>query len=154
MLLIVDTTGLGALTMRFQDARAELPGLMQQAAQEAGQVLVDDLSASAPVGANEGPPPPGDGPGRLAESFFVRDESETSVAVCTTQPLKLQYVRYGRGEVLPVRKRALMWPGLDHPVRRAGPSQPNDFLTPVIQDFNLEEALQPVVDKLAVIIEG
>lgn len=158
MQLIADTSGLDALIMRFEDARATLPGLLQEAVQEAGHLLAEDLGAAAPVGPIEGPaggtPPPGDGEGKLRDSFYVQDESETSVSVRTTQPQKLDYVVNGRGEVLPVVKKALMWPGLPHPVKRAGPSQANDFVTPVLDSFDVAEALQPVVDEIAVIIEG
>ncbi len=38
------------------------------------------------------------------------------------------WVINGRGDVYPVNKLALWWPGLDHPVKHAKPSQPNDFM--------------------------
>lgn len=39
-----------------------------------------------------------------------------------------KYVEYGRGEVRPVKKQALMWEGLPHPVMRSSPTKPNDFV--------------------------
>lgn len=38
------------------------------------------------------------------------------------------YVENGRGPVYPVRKKALYWPELAHPVKRAGPAAANDFV--------------------------
>lgn len=39
----------------------------------------------------------------------------------------------GRGEVLPVNKMALFWPGLPHPVKRAGPSKAYPFMKPTAE---------------------
>lgn len=39
-----------------------------------------------------------------------------------------EYVENGRGPVYPVRKKALYWPELAHPVKRAGPAPANDFV--------------------------
>ena len=38
------------------------------------------------------------------------------------------YVENGRGPVYPVVKKALYWPELSHPVKRAGPAKANDFV--------------------------
>lgn len=38
------------------------------------------------------------------------------------------YVENGRGPVYPVRKKALYWPELPHPVGKAGPAKANDFV--------------------------
>ena len=163
MQLIVDTSGLDALILRFMDARAALPGLMQQAAHDAGDMLKDELAAAAPVGKSEGPPPPGDASGRLADSFYVMDDSagvESTVSVRTLQPLKLQYVTQGtgiyagKGRIYPTTKKALYWPGASNPYRSVAGQEPNDFVTPVLDGFQPEEALQIVIDELAAIIEG
>jgi len=47
-----------------------------------------------------------------------------------------QWVILGRGEVLPVNKEALYWPELAHPVKRAGPSRPNDFMATAFDAAN------------------
>jgi hypothetical protein len=153
-----DTSGLDAQRARLAEARAALPGMLQDAVREAGDWVKQNLGDGAPVGEQEGPPPQGDGPGRLSESFSVQDESSAfspgaAISVRTTQPQKLDWVVNGRGEVLPINKRALFWPGLAHPIRRAGPSQPNDFVTPALAEMpDAEEVLGVVVEQLAEII--
>ena len=161
MQLIFDTTGLDLMRARIAEAKAALPGLLEQAVQDAGDWVAQNLSDAAPQGTSGGgAPPPGDAPGRLSESFYVQTESSAfaegaAVSVRTRQPQKLKYVVEGRGVVLPVRKRALYWPGLAHPVRRAGPSQPNDFVTPTLDSApGAQEALSVVVEELAAILEG
>lgn len=161
MNITVDTSGLDALRERLAAARAALPDLLQEAAVEAGEWIVQNLHDAAPVGPNEGgPPPEGDGPGRLADSFYVQEESSAyspggAITVRTTQPTKLKFVTEGRGEVLPKVKRALFWPGLTHPVRRAGPSEPNDFVEVELQSMPDEsDVLSVVVEQIAEILEG
>ena len=160
MRIFVDAQGLDAMIMRLSAASAAVPGLMQQAVRDAGQMVVDDLSAAAPVGASEGMPPPGDGPGHLNESFYAQDEGETTVSVRTRQPLKLQYVTQGtgiyagKGRIRPRTAKALMWPGAAHPYRSVAGEPPNDFVSPVIDGFDGQEALLPIVDELIAIIEG
>jgi hypothetical protein len=158
--IIVDTSGLELLRERIAEARAALPDLLQQVVYGAGTWVAEELSAAAPVGKDGGPPPPGDAPGRLNESFYVQAEASkfadgAAISVRTRQPQKLSYVVNGRGEVLPVRKQALYWPSLAHPVRRAQPSQPNDFVTPALANApDAQEVLTPVVDELILILGG
>lgn len=156
MQLIVDTSGLDLLRQKIAEARDALPDLLQQAAREAGEAVRQNLQDEAPVGAVEGPPPPGDAEGHLADSFSVQDEDSSggaAISVRTSQPQKLEYVTEGRGEVLPVTKKALFWRGLPHPVRRAGPSQPNDFVSKVLDNLpQAEEFLDPVVTRLEEIV--
>lgn len=38
------------------------------------------------------------------------------------------YVEHGRGPVYPKVKKALYWPELAHPVKKAGPAPANDFV--------------------------
>lgn len=161
MKLISNTDDIMALRQRLANTRAQLQPLLRQAVQDAGQWVAQNLSDAAPVGKAEsgGTPIDGDAPGRLNESFYVQDEGSTessaSVTVRTRQPVKLKFVVEGRGEVRPVNKKALYWPGLPHPVKRAGPAAANDFVTPVLAEApTAEEALGVVVDQLAVILEG
>lgn len=158
MELFFDASGVDVLRTKLAEARAALPGLLQQAVQDAGAWVSQNLSDAAPVGKDAGPP--GDAPGRLNESFYVQDEASkfadgAACSVRTRQPVKLQYVVKGRGVVLPVQKQALYWPSLAHPVRRAGPAPANDFVTPALALApSAEEALSVVVEELAFILEG
>lgn len=135
--LYVDTSGLDLLRAKLVECQQLVPAAVDEALGELGIEIITELAAAAPVGAGEGPPPPGDAEGHLADSF-VSDVStqgrSSTLEITTTQPTKLRYVVEGRGEVLPVRAKALYWAGLDHPVKRAGPSEPNDFVTPVIEE--------------------
>lgn len=157
------------LRSRLAQMRAELPYLLQEAVQRAGETVAASLSEAAPVGksgsSGEGTVADGDSSGPLASSFFAR-ASETatgaSIAVRTSQPKKLSYVRYGTGiygpqgqRIRPTVKKALFWPDAAHPVRSVAGQRPNDFVTPVIDAApTAEEALQPVIDTLSAIWEG
>jgi hypothetical protein len=161
MKLISNTDGIMAWRQRLANTRAQVAPLLRQAAQDAGQWVAQNLSDAAPVGKAEsgGTPIDGDAPGRLNESFYVKDEGSTessaSVSVRTWQPAKLKLVVEGRGEVLPKAKKALYWQGLPHPVRRAGPAAANDFVSPVLAEApDAEEVLGAAVEQLAEILEG
>lgn len=156
MTFTITVTGLEELRARIATLRAALPEAMRSALDNTGTAVVGDLQQQAPAGGNDDATPPlGDGPGKLRDSF-QSDVTEASLhatlIVSTTQPQKLAWVRYGRGPVYPVTKKALMWPGLPHPVRYAGPSQPNEFVEPVISqapDFAtaaFEEAVNAVLE--------
>lgn len=151
-------TNITELRARILDARSLLPSLIHDAANELGMVVVEDLKTAAPQGKGESSPP-GDAPGFLADSFFVQEESvseeSTIISVQTTQPQKLEYVVKGRGEVRPKVKRALYWEGLSHPVRRAGPTKANDFVSPVVDNApTADEGLQMAFDEVQAILEG
>lgn len=165
MRLIFDTSGLDAKRAQLAEARAVLSGMLQQAVHEAGDWVKQNLSDNAPVGAQEGQPPQGDGPGRLSESFYVQDEGSAfnpgaAITVRTTQPQKLEYVSQGTGiygprgqRIYPTTKRALYWPGADHPVRSVAGQQPNDFVEAALSDRpQAEDVLDSVVEQLAEIL--
>jgi hypothetical protein len=162
MQITFDTSGLQALRARIAEARAAVPELLQQAVEGAGSWTVQNLGAAAPVGTQSGggPPPAGDAAGPLAESFYMQEEASqfangARVSVRTRQPQKLEWIVQGRGEVRPVTKRALYWPGLAHPVKYAGPSKANDFVTPVLASMpGVVEVLGVVAEELQVILEG
>lgn len=155
-----DTSGIMAWRQRLAQTRAQVGPLLVRATREAGEWVTQNLSDAAPKSkAQNATPPDGDAPGRLAESFYVREEGATersaAVSVKTTQPTKLKFVVEGRGEVRPVNKKALYWQGLPHPVKRAGPMAANDFVSPVLAEApTAEEALGVVVEQLAEILEG
>lgn len=153
MFTISDNGSIAAMQARIAAIRAEITPTMLEAGTEIGDYVASELGSAAPVGKNEGPPPPGDGPGRLSESFsseVAGGEGVVTVTVTTSQPTKLGYVVNGRGWVYPVNKQALMWPGLDHPVRSAQPTQPNDFVSPVIETAGeiADEFMQETFDAL------
>jgi hypothetical protein len=159
----LDMSGLDAFKERLALARAQLPDLMQKAVHDAGEWVAEELSNAAPVGASEGPPPSGDAPGRLSESFYVQDEGPESITVRTKQPQKLEYVTQGTGiygkyhtPIVPTTKKALFWPGAAHPVRSVAGQEANDFVTPIVTEEapTAEEVLGMVVDELIGILEG
>jgi hypothetical protein len=168
MQMIFDTTGLDNLRAKVQEAKAALPGLLAQAVQDAGVWVEQNLSDAAPVGQGEsgGTPLPGDTPGKLAESFYVQQESSAfangaKITVRTRQPLKLSYVvngtgiYAGKGRIYPTTKQALYWPGADHPVRSIAGMPANDFVTPALADMpDANEVLGAVVEELQAILEG
>lgn len=122
---------------RFARANAVLATMLESTMSDLGDYSVGLLQDAAPRGVHgeeEVPPIAGDAPGRLYESFhFV--QTGTRVDVLCNQPAKLNFVVNGRGPVRPVRKRALYWYGLDHPVMYARASEPNDFITPVVGEI-------------------
>ncbi len=162
MIINSDTSGLDALQLRLQEMKMLLPGIIRDTAQIAGDAVASELGDAAPVGKGEGSGnPPGDADGPLSESFSafaeIHANGNSAVAeVRCSQPTKLKFVTQGRGEVLPKVKKALFWPGLDHPVRRAGPAKANDFVSPVLQDVDsiIEPEILDGVDVLSGILEG
>src|SRR5579884_3847285 len=164
---IIINSNLEDLKARLQMAIDELPDMMRQAFQEAGQTIVDDLKDAAPSGKGESPPPEGDAPGPLAESFYLREEPPpgvpgAAVSIRTTQPTKLKFVRFGtglygpRGErIVPKTKKALYWPDAAHPVKSVRGMEPNDFVKPILDNApNAEEVLGWVVGDIIVMLEG
>jgi len=141
MILKSNTNGLDMLIERVRKARSELPKITTEAAQRAGDTLAQQLSSAAPRGKNPGPPPPGDASGPLAKSFSAQATQSNSGATLelkTNQPLKLQYVTLGtgiyvgKGVIKPLTKRALFWPGANHPVRSVRGIKGKDFVKPII----------------------
>jgi len=140
--------------------RSELPNVVRGALEEAGRVMVQDLASAAPRGTSGGGSAlEGDASGPLAESFTESVDGST-LTVKTTQPTKLGYVTQGTGiygpigeRIYPTIKKALYWPGADHPVRSVAGMEANDFVSPVTdgadEDINalvseaIYEALQP-----------
>lgn len=147
---LVFTPGTDLVTLRTQIALAKA-GIVDALAQgllTGGNQVARNLSLAAPIGkGEEGPPIPGDAPGRLLTSFCAVPTSQLTVEVRTSQPNKLALVVKGRKEVVPVTKRALMWPGLPHPVMRSRAVAPNDFVSPVLDSAEAdikEMVLAPV----------
>lgn len=140
--------------------RSELPGVVRASLDEAGLAMVQDLASAAPRGTSGGgSAPEGDASGPLAESFTESVDSST-LTVKTTQPTKLGYVTEGTGiygpigeRIYPTVKKALFWPGAEHPVKSVAGQEANDFVSPVtdgagdditaIVSDAIYEALQP-----------
>jgi len=154
MIIKSDTSGIDALLARVHQVQSELSRVTKDAAQRVGDTVKEQLSGAAPKGRG-GPPPPTDASGPLSGSFSAKAEQQGAGAYMelkTSQGVKLKFVTGGRGVVLPVNKRALFWPGLAHPVRRAGPSKANDFVSPVLNrkddvvEAEMQKAIQEIKD--------
>lgn len=65
--------------------------------------------------------------GQLQGSVHSEEMSDHSWFIGTDK-YYAEYVENGRGPVFPVRKKALYWPELSHPVAKAGPAPANDFV--------------------------
>lgn len=157
MIFESDTSGIDKIMARINKAQAELPRIARDTAQRAGDTVAKQLSSAAPKGKFNGLPPVGDGPGKLSNSFLAQAEqwgTGARMELKTTQGQKLEFVVKGRGVVLPKVKKALMWPGLPHPVRRAGPSKANDFVSPILTKRDdvvkteMQKAIQEIKDIL------
>ncbi len=137
-ILTIDTSATNQMLLRLRAIEASLMPNIIEALADIGAHVEEELSAHAPVGkGEEGPPIGGDAAGRLADSFRMTlsgNEAAAAVQVTTDQPTKLKIIREGRREVRPVQKKALFWQGLDHPVKRSRATQPNDFVTPVLEE--------------------
>jgi len=70
--------------------------------------------------------------GQLKESIYGRTSVQPEgVYVTVAIPKRIKYAGWvlkGRGWVFPVKKKALWWPGLPHPVAYARPSKANPFM--------------------------
>lgn len=166
MIITSDARGCYILQLRLEQARQELPSLLEQAATQAGEQVRQRLSDAAPHGSSGGTSPQGDAQGPLADSFSSLMEAQATsgvvVSVRTDQPTKLSYVTKGTGiygprgqRIVPVKAKALFWEGADHPYRSVAGQKPNDFVTPVVADPpQAEDVMQSVIDGLRVILEG
>lgn len=163
----VQQVGLDTLRTRLELARQQVQPLVQQAVMDAGNTVKQALSEAAPHGKGDGTPVGDDEPGHIADSFYVQEESApgdagAACSVRTTQPNKVQLLLSGtglygdRGErIVPTTKRALFWPGAEHPVRSVAGMKANDFVTPALDDApDAESVLGTVIDELNAILEG
>ena|SRR5579885_2322749 len=135
--ITVDTSQIDLLRTRLQLVQQRIPQVVVDELDILATDVLGQLSDACPKGTGEGPGPAGDSDGPLAESFAAEVAVQgrgARLTITTTQPTKLKFVREGRGDVYPVRAKALYWQGLEHPVKHAGPSEANDFVTPIIVD--------------------
>lgn len=161
-----NTTGLEDLLARLDMARTMVAPLLAEAAQEAADIVAQNLKEAAPKGSTgSGSSPGDDASGPLAESFFTIAEIQAegaAASVQTNQGIKLGYVVNGTGiygpqgqRIVPLVARALYWEGAEHPYRSVAGQKPNDFVTPALQEApDAQEVLQTVIDELATILEG
>lgn len=165
MMITSDTSGIDVLRRRITEAQQAIPSLLSEAAQKSGETVAGWLGKAAPRGRSGGPPPPGDAPGALSQSFHVVEKSQSggsAIEVQTKQPLKLQYVTkgtgvyIGKGRIVPTTKKALYWEGASHPVRSVAGQQANDFVNPVLAktDDAVKPEMDTVVKKLNAIMGG
>ena len=122
----IDMKGFRDARGRFIKAQADiLKKAVKPAADEIRDLLRDACKAEAPVG--KGP-----SSGNLRDSIYGETSLSTNkVEIKVAIPKRVYYqgwVIRGRGWVLPVKKKALWWPGLPHPVAYARPSKPNPFM--------------------------
>lgn len=127
-----------ALRQKLQIIRNGLEPTMHTAMEQGATDAALLFSNAAPKGKEAGSTIPGDTPGPLSSSFAVRMAFPRVSVVCT-QPTKLLYVTQGTGiygprgqRIVPLTKKALYWPGADHPVKSVAGQKPNDFVTPLI----------------------
>lgn len=141
MRLKSDTQGIESMIARVRRLESEAPNILLVAAERIGVNTRKALSTAAPDGQG-GPPPNGDRPGKLANSFTFEVSKMSGgarVTVRTEQPTKLTYVTKGtgvyagRGPIRPKTKKALWWPGAPYPVRSVKGQRANNFVKPVIQ---------------------
>jgi hypothetical protein len=159
MIINSDTAGLNDLRARLALMRDSIAEFAVETGQIIGDNVVQKLGDAAPKSNTGGSAIGDDASGPLSESFSSSVEMQgegAMVTVETSQSIKLGYVVNGRSDIYPVNKRALYWVGLDHPVKHAGPSQPNDFVSGVIDSVDdiIEPEMQAMVDELSVILEG
>ena len=69
---------------------------------------------------------------RLMNSIVRLKTGEMSQTIMPTKPYA-EIIEKGRGVVLPVLKKALWWPGLPHPVLKAGPFKGDPFVRPAYE---------------------
>lgn len=68
--------------------------------------------------------------GNLRDSHIISIEGSTGEL--SNLAYYLPFVLHGRGWVFPVRRKALWWPELPHPVAYARPAPPNDYFSAVV----------------------
>src|SRR2546430_17482815 len=93
-----NTSGLDALQARLTRARSAFPGIIHDAAQNAGDAMAKALADKAPHGTHGATPPEGDATGSLAGAVKTKVEQYgggAKVEVFTEQPTKLKYIREG-----------------------------------------------------------
>lgn len=156
--------GIQQLRDKINLGRMMLPALMEDTAKMIGEDAVQIMSDAAPYG-SEGTAPAGDVPGHLADSFTADTTSSGesfTVTLQTNQPTKLSYVTQGTGiygprgqRIVPTTARALNWPSAPHPVRSVAGQQPNDFVTPAIDEIsaNVDGLMNGLVDELTAAVE-
>jgi hypothetical protein len=148
---------LRALQEQVAQARTQVDLLLNAELERLGAYAVDLLSADAPRGksGSGGSPIGTDAPGALANSFRW-ERAENQVDVLCSQPNKLDIIVNGRGPVYPRNKKALFWEGLDHPVKFARATTPNDFVTPAIEAviYEVGASADAAAAHIAVLVGG
>lgn len=143
MTMISAKTPFAAFIAKIQQMQDTLNAAMQKAIDTSAQMVTTNLSGASPTGAGSAQTIPGDQPGPLKNSFTAKPTggSLPGTIICTIQPTKLKFVRYGTGiygpnksRIYPKAAKALFWEGADRPYRSVAGQKPNDFVTPVLMD--------------------
>jgi len=79
----------------------------------------------------------------LRQSTTYDMESEFS-GIVWAMAKHFAWIILGRGEVVPVNKKALYWPELSHPVMRSGPTTPNDYMADTVDSG--EGEVETIID--------
>lgn len=147
MAVYLSVQGLDKLIARFQAADTAMRRAIQSGLMDYATGTAEQLSQAAPKGQRGGssPPPGGDDPGTLAESFSAVSVAAGRVQVRTGQPTKLSYITHGTGlygprgqKITPRVKKALMWETAEHPYRSVRGIHPNPFVEPVLATARAE----------------
>lgn len=159
MMIDNNTAGIASLRERLAMISGQLSQLAVTAGQNIGDAVIQQLGDAAPHGQGGGSSPADDADGPLSESFSANAEEQGEgalVTVKTSQGTKLGYVVNGRGEIRPMSKRALYWEGLPHPVKYARATQPNDFVSPIINNSSdiVEPEMHLIIDELSAMLGG
>ena len=144
MNITINASGLNALKQRIEQAQATFKSNLQTAIQTEADNVMAQLASATPQGReSSGSNPSGDSEGPLSQSYVKEDRSTgdtVGVAIKTTQPNKMRFVREGTGLYGPLNHRiyprqalALFWQGAPHPYRSVAGQHPNDFVSPVVE---------------------
>src|SRR5690606_17717778 len=129
----VDISGGEALIRLLQEAGDRAPEALRRMVEETATFYLDRLRARSPRKT-----------GNLAGSHlkYRRGPLEAVVSVDMTRAPYALYVHEGRGPVFPVRKRALWWDELEHPVASAGPAKAQPWFEWVLREAPAERVVE------------
>lgn len=146
------------IIQRLQAAQAAIPDLVATGVEQLGELSVTSLHDHCPVDEEDNN---GVLPGEaehLADSFVTGDVSVgvvSTMEIGTTEPIKYQYVTEGTDSpILPVEKKALWWPALEHPVASVSGQEPQPFQLDALAEIESlvpgvgAEVVQKLVEKL------
>lgn len=110
----------------FQKKETETANKLSELVKRVSGIYQANIMREAPVNKNTYDKRHG---GQLKSSIRVEDISPLEARVFQDEHVAkyAKWVLGGRPAVYPKRKKALFWPGLKHPVKKAGPAKANPF---------------------------